>query len=102
ELAQAEGMPPYVIFHDRTLQAMVKLQPDRLEDLLQLPGVGQAKLGRYGRAFFEVIERHQLDGVEEQGGQGPALRLAAASPTTPDAVSTRPGGCKGRGSATPR
>jgi len=67
ELAEAEGMPPYVIFHDRTLQAMVKLKPDRLEDLLQLPGVGQAKLGRYGRAFFDVIEQHQPTEIGEGG-----------------------------------
>lgn len=55
ELADTQGVPPYVVFHDTTLQAMVKARPASVEELLHLPGVGQQKLTRYGDAFFAVL-----------------------------------------------
>jgi ATP-dependent DNA helicase RecQ len=54
-LSKAQGIPPYVIFHDTTLVAMAREKPTRLLDLARLPGVGEAKLKRYGDAFLEVI-----------------------------------------------
>ncbi len=54
-LSKAQGVPPYVIFHDTTLMAMAREKPTRLADLARLPGVGEAKLKRYGDAFLEVI-----------------------------------------------
>ncbi|WP_282604888.1 DNA helicase RecQ [Pelagibius sp. Alg239-R121] len=55
ELAKAQGVPPYVIFQDKQLVAMVLQQPANLSDFAGLSGVGQAKLERYGDAFLEVI-----------------------------------------------
>jgi len=55
ELAKAQGVPPYVIFHDSTLLEMVNLKPTNLDELARISGVGQAKLDRYGEAFLEVI-----------------------------------------------
>jgi len=54
-LADEHGVPPYVIFHDSTLVAMAATRPASAADLLNLPGVGQAKLARYGDAFLEVL-----------------------------------------------
>ncbi len=54
-LADAQAVPPYVIFHDRTLAEMAELRPATLADLLQVSGVGQAKLERYGQAFLDVL-----------------------------------------------
>ncbi|MGE3773256.1 MAG: DNA helicase RecQ [Gammaproteobacteria bacterium] len=54
-LADEHGVPPYVIFHDATLVAMASARPSCAADLLTLPGVGQAKLARYGDAFLEVL-----------------------------------------------
>lgn len=48
-LADAQGVPPYVIFHDRTLADMAALKPRSLEELRLVNGVGQAKLERFGR-----------------------------------------------------
>ena len=48
-------MPPYVIFHDSTLRAMALAKPKRLSDLADLPGIGAAKLERYGAAFLRII-----------------------------------------------
>ena len=58
ELAKAQGVPPYVIFHDVTLEAMAEQQPRTLESFAALPGVGEKKLERYGTTFIEVIEGH--------------------------------------------
>jgi len=58
ELARAQGVPPYVIFHDATLEAMAEQRPRTLEAFAALPGVGEKKLERYGATFVEVIEAH--------------------------------------------
>jgi len=55
ELAEEQGVPPYVIFHDSTLLQMVQHRPRSLERMLQLEGVGEKKLERYGREFLEVL-----------------------------------------------
>ena len=55
ELAQAQGVPPFVIFHDSTLQAMTSLMPENLDEFSTLPGVGQRKLEKYGDTFLNVI-----------------------------------------------
>ncbi|NMF25018.1 ATP-dependent DNA helicase RecQ [Olsenella umbonata] len=56
-LAGERGVPPYLIFNDATLRAMVRRKPRDREALLQVPGVGTTKLERYGDAFLEVIAR---------------------------------------------
>ncbi len=56
-LAKEQGVPPYVIFHDATLKAMALAQPKHPHDMLNLPGVGQGKLDRYGEAFLAVVRR---------------------------------------------
>ncbi|MGU3494927.1 DNA helicase RecQ [Xanthobacteraceae bacterium A53D] len=56
ELARAQGVPPYVIFHDATLMEIVKLRPRSLAALGDVSGVGEAKLERYGPAFVEAVK----------------------------------------------
>jgi len=58
ELARAQQVPPYVIFHDRTLADMAARRPRSAAELAATPGVGEAKLARYGEAFLEVINAH--------------------------------------------
>jgi ATP-dependent DNA helicase RecQ len=58
ELARAQNVPPYIIFHDRTLAEMAARRPHSIADLAAIPGVGEAKLGRYGAALLEVINGH--------------------------------------------
>jgi ATP-dependent DNA helicase RecQ len=59
-LAKAQGVPPYVIFHDSTLAAMARQRPRRPEQLAGISGVGQAKLERYGEDFLAVIVGHEV------------------------------------------
>ena len=55
ELALAQGVPPYVIFHDVTLEAMAERQPLTREEFAELPGVGEKKLERYATTFINVV-----------------------------------------------
>lgn len=56
ELAKEQGVPPYVIFHDSVLRDMTGFKPRSLSALSELPGIGAAKLDKYGMAFLEVIQ----------------------------------------------
>jgi ATP-dependent DNA helicase RecQ len=58
ELAEAQGVPPYVIFHDRTLQEMCQAVPQNLMQFGRLSGVGERKLEKYGDEFLAVINAH--------------------------------------------
>lgn len=60
ELAQAQNVPPYVIFHDSTLQEMVAHQPQNLQEMQKLEGVGKRKLELYGQTFLNELEQHSL------------------------------------------
>ncbi len=58
ELAETQGVPPYVIFHDRTLQEMCAALPQNLTQFGRLSGVGERKLEKYGDSFLRVINDH--------------------------------------------
>ncbi|MBN1451554.1 MAG: DNA helicase RecQ [Anaerolineales bacterium] len=58
ELADEAGVPPYVIFSDRTLTEMAAYYPQSAENLLNISGVGQMKSRQYGDAFLEVIQSY--------------------------------------------
>ncbi len=55
ELADEQGVPAYIVFGDKVLLEMVSRRPATPSQLLQVPGVGQAKLERYGYAFLDVL-----------------------------------------------
>ena len=55
QLADAQGLPPYVIFHDATLREMVARRPQTLRDFATIRGVGEGKLARYGRQFIAAL-----------------------------------------------
>jgi len=54
-LASEQEIPAYMIFHDATLAEMSERQPQTLEQLSRVSGVGQSKLDKYGAGFLEVI-----------------------------------------------
>jgi len=53
--AKAQHVPPYVIFHDRTLAEIAVVKPGSRAMLASLNGVGEAKLAHYGEAVLEVV-----------------------------------------------
>ncbi len=56
EIARKLELPPYVVFHDKTLKEMVILKPQSRTAMLQVTGIGKQKLERYGDRFLEVIK----------------------------------------------
>src|SRR6266511_923462 len=55
--AAERAVPPYVVFHDRTLAAIASLRPRSLEALAEVPGIGPAKLAAYGRTLIQLLTR---------------------------------------------
>ena len=53
--AQEENVPPYVIFHDATLAAILEARPETLDQLSEVSGVGAHKLDKYGEAVLDVL-----------------------------------------------
>jgi len=54
-LAEAQGVPAYIIFNDRTLVEMAETRPRTLDDMARVSGIGSKKLESYGAAFLAVI-----------------------------------------------
>jgi len=56
EIAKKNNLPPYLIFHDKTLIALVNAKPKKLEDMQQISGVGEEKFKKYGEMFLEILQ----------------------------------------------
>ena len=55
KMAKRDDVPPYVIFGNKTLEAMARYQPVNTEEALHIPGIGAAKVQRYAEPFLEAI-----------------------------------------------
>lgn len=55
EIALEKGLPPYVIFHDKTLREMIIRAPQNLEEMAEVSGVGGQKLAQFGEQFLSVL-----------------------------------------------
>ena len=58
QLAQQQGVPPYVILHDRTLHAICAQRPADREQLAAVPGIGAQKLERYADGILRLVAEH--------------------------------------------
>jgi ATP-dependent DNA helicase RecQ len=58
QLAQDQGVPPYVIFHDATLREIATVRPANLAAMGAISGIGARKLEAYGEAFLAVVRQH--------------------------------------------
>src|SRR5512147_681016 len=61
ETAKAHGVPAYVIYHDATLLELARACPGSLGRLRGVPGIGAAKLDRYGQALLEICRAHAAE-----------------------------------------
>lgn len=59
KMADAQHVPPYIIFSDKTLHEICRGLPTSLTDLRKINGVGDTKLKRYGEDFIREIARHR-------------------------------------------
>lgn len=70
-LATEQSIPAYMIFHDATLAEMTERQPQTLEQLGRISGIGERKLDAYGQGFLDVIlanagtDNEQNDGIND-------------------------------------
>ncbi|MBW6521072.1 MAG: DNA helicase RecQ [Desulfoarculaceae bacterium] len=64
EMAEEAGVPPYVLFSDKSLHQMCNLFPQTPAALLAINGVGQVKCERYGRPFLEIIAMYAAENPE--------------------------------------
>ncbi|TFE23540.1 DNA helicase RecQ [Cohnella luojiensis] len=58
KIADSENLPPFVIFHDATLQEMCRAMPTTERAMRAVKGIGDAKYAKYGRDFLELIQRY--------------------------------------------
>ena len=58
QLARKEGLPPYSIFHDRTLREMATRRPANPREMLEVVGVGEITFRKYGRFFLDLISSY--------------------------------------------
>ncbi len=56
QLAHQRAIPPYIIFHDKTLHEMAQQRPRNENDLRAITGVGEKKLIEYGAGFLHIVE----------------------------------------------
>ena len=56
-LAKRAKVPPYMIFHDRSLREMVEKKPTDLRSFGEISGVGEQKLAKYGEIFISLFAK---------------------------------------------
>lgn len=66
QIADEQGIPPYVVFSDRTLRDMAAHLPRSAEAMLSISGIGEVKLQRYGGQFLRLIDRYCSDHAAAQ------------------------------------
>jgi len=80
-LAQTAGVPPYVIFSDRSLADMATYLPQSPASFANMYGVGQAKLGKYADEFLPLIQAYCAENglAEKRPAASPAQQIPAAA-----------------------
>ena len=58
DIASERGVPPYILFNDRTLAAMAAAKPRTRSEFLDLKGIGEKKASDLGQTFLEAIAKH--------------------------------------------
>ncbi|MDD5755175.1 MAG: DNA helicase RecQ [Methylococcales bacterium] len=75
EIADAQHVPPYTIFHDATLMMMVESKPQTLEAFGELSGVGERKLVQYGQDFLNIIQSFSVLEDDDLSSSEISIRL---------------------------
>ncbi|MDA1650773.1 MULTISPECIES: DNA helicase RecQ [unclassified Bacillus cereus group] len=75
EIAQGEGVPPFVIFSDQTLKDMCAKMPQSESELLTVKGIGEHKLVKYGSHFLEAVQHF----IEENPNYAETIKTEVVS-----------------------
>jgi ATP-dependent DNA helicase RecQ len=60
QIASKKGIPPYIVFSDKTLKDLSSKVPQNKEEMLAVHGIGEVKFERYGKAFLECCKKDNL------------------------------------------
>ncbi len=85
ELADRQDVPAYVVFSDRTLWDMIDRRPSTPDEMMEVTGVGEVKLERYGEVFLEALEAAEAGAeaaaeARREAGAGAASETEASGP----------------------
>jgi len=75
EIAQGEGVPPFVIFSDQTLKDMCVKMPQNDSELLTVKGIGEHKLVKYGSHFLQAVQHF----IEENPNYAETIKTEVVS-----------------------
>ncbi len=90
QLADKANLPPYAVFSDRTLNEMAYYFPHSEQSLLQIHGVGQAKLDKYAAHFLTIIADYcQQHNLTEVNNTQPASKTTTAKSKSEASTSSR-------------
>lgn len=79
QVAEKEGLPPYAIFTNEQLAEVARRRPASLAALGEVPGLGEARLSKFGALLLEVIATHAQQ-PDQTGGRGGAGSVAGGVP----------------------
>jgi ATP-dependent DNA helicase RecQ len=86
ETAAGRGVPPFVVFGDRTLRELARVRPSSRERIRGISGVGSVKLAQFGDDLYAIISDHArrrgLSMDQAAGAEGPAMRARIAAPAS--------------------
>ena len=66
DLALERGVPPYIVCSDKTLRGICRLRPSSREELLDVPGIGEAKLQEYGEALLGAVAAFEAEAAADE------------------------------------
>jgi ATP-dependent DNA helicase RecQ len=78
-LAREEGVPPYIIFSDKTLTDLCMKQPFSKQEMLKVTGVGEHKFDKYGESFMEAIREYTNGNKETMSYEQPSVDVESKS-----------------------
>jgi ATP-dependent DNA helicase RecQ len=79
KLAKEQGVPPYIIFHDSTLEEIARTQPVTEAELGYINGVGEKKLERFGQGFLQVVRDNSISEKPDRKLNDSASDLSVAA-----------------------
>ncbi|MFP7492654.1 DNA helicase RecQ [Terribacillus saccharophilus] len=81
EIAQSEGLPPYVIFSDATLKELCRYIPHSQSEMLKIKGIGEKRMEQYGEQFLQVLKKHDQTAAVPEHDSKPLLQEKQDTPS---------------------
>ena len=93
--AKRKQVPAYLIFHDKTLDAIVEAEPTTIDEFSAISGIGPSKRAEYGAAVVQIVKRHLTASVTRKDGVPRAANVVGSS-SDKSLLDYRDAGCAGK------